>query len=383
MMFVSRLQDGERMSELCREYGISRKTGYKLLSRYQDEGPAGLYDQSRARHTVSHRVPKDVEQLLVGLRQGHPTWGARKLYAWLHEHMPEVHIPAIGTISRVLRRQGLIEPRKRRCKSVLPYGAKLRRTTRPNELWSIDFKGQFRLGDGRLCYPLTVTDHYSRFLLGCEALESTRGKPAKDALKQVFREFGLPHAMRSDNGPPFASNSIAGLSEMSVWWLKLGIVPERIEPGHPEQNGRHERMHLTLKQETTRPAGHNLLQQQERFDKFLRLFNTERPHEALADRPPATAYTPSERPFPKHEPEPSYPLHDRTMRLNRNGALSFGSPYTVYSIGRALANEPVGLREVEDGYWLVSFASLDLGYIDLQLRKFHAMDHFQLQTLAS
>lgn len=384
MVFISRLQDGERMSELCREFGISRKTGYKLLARFTDHGPAGLYDQSRARHTVRHRVSAELEALLVEARDKHPSWGARKLHAWLRTHVPGLHVPAIGTISRVLKRRGLIEPRKRRrAQSVLPYGPKTRRSSEANELWGIDFKGQFRLGNGRLCYPLTVTDHYSRFLLGCEALESTQGKPAKEALKQVFREYGLPVAIRSDNGPPFASNSIAGLSELSVWWLKLGIVPERIEPGHPEQNGRHERMHLTLKQETTRPPGQNLLQQQERFERFARIYNEERPHEALGDQPPATAYTPSTRSLPKNDPEPTYPLHDLTRQLDRAGRLSFGSPRRAYAIGRVLALEPVGLREVEDGRWLVTFADLDLGHIDLRERKFESMESFDLSPLAS
>jgi len=266
---------------------------------------------------------------------------------------------------------------------VLPYGAKLRQSAAANELWCIDFKGQFRLGNGALCYPLTVTDHYSRFLLGCEALDSTQGTPAKEALKQVFREYGMPQAIRSDNGPPFASNSIAGLSVLSVWWLKLGIRPERIQPGHPEQNGRHERMHLTLKQETTRPPGRNLLQQQERFDEFVQTYNVERPHEALGDRPPATLYASSERSLPKDDPEPTYPLHDLIQRLNPSGTISFGSPRQSYRIGRALANELVGLREVEDGRWLVSFADLDLGYIDLRERRFEPMEVFDLNPLAS
>lgn len=383
-MFVSRLQDGERMSELCREFGISRKTGYKLLSRFNEHGPNGLYDRSKARHTVRHRVPAELEELLVELRNKHPSWGARKLHVWLREHNPGLHLPAIGTLSRVLKRRGLIEPRRRRRHhSVLPYGAKLRASSAPNELWCIDFKGQFRLGNGRLCYPLTVTDHYSRFLLGCEALESTQGKPAKDALKQVFREYGMPNAMRSDNGPPFASQSIAGLSALSVWWLKLGIAPERIEPGHPEQNGRHERMHLTLKQETTRPPGKNMLQQQERFDVFARIYNQERPHEALRDKTPAAAYAPSVRQLPKDEPEPTYPLHDVTRRINSSGCICFGSPVHVYSIGRALVHEPVGLREIEDGIWLVTFAALDLGYLDTRKRKFEPMESFDLNPLAS
>jgi transposase InsO family protein len=379
MFFVSRLEDGERMSELCREFGISRKTGYKLLARFNEHGPTGLYDQSRARHTVRHRVSKQLEEILVETRHEHPTWGARKLHAWLRTHVPGLHLPAIGTISRLLKRQGLIKSQKRRTKHcVLPYGAKIRQSSRANELWCIDFKGQFRLGNGRLCYPLTVTDHYSRFLVGCEALESTQGKPAKEALKQVFREYGIPNAMRSDNGAPFASNSIAGLSALSVWWLKLGIVPERIQPGHPEQNGRHERMHLTLKQEATRPPGQNLLQQQERFDRWARIYNDERPHEALEDKPPATLYVPSKRALPKHDPEPGYPLHDLTKRVNKSGGISFGSPFYVYSIGRALADELVGLREVEDGRWLVTFSRLDLGYIDLHERKFELMESFDL-----
>ena len=383
MMFVSRVRNGERVSELCREYGISRKTGYKLLERYKNSGLAGLEDKSRARLTVRHRTSTEMEELLIEARRSHPTWGARKLFAWLSQRRPELRVPAISTISRVLRRHDLVQPKRQRRGGVLPYGAKLRNTKGPNELWCIDFKGQFRMGNGQLCYPLTVTDHYSRYLLGCEALESTKGIPAKQALKRVFEEYGLPTAIRSDNGVPFATQSIAGLSELSVWWLKLGILPERIEPGHPEQNGRHERMHLTLKRETTRPARTNLLQQQETFDEFMHVYNLERPHEALDDLPPATAYTASSRRLPKHDPEPDYPLHDRTLRVSRSGSVSFGSPRRGYVLGRVLANELVGFREVEDGLWLVTFANLDLGHINLKTRQFDPMEDFFLEHLAS
>lgn len=383
MLFVSRVKSGERVSELCREFGISRKTAYKLLARVEEEGVAGLYERSRAPHHVRHAIAGELETMLLELKERYPSWGARKLHGWLGEFRPELSRPAISTISRLLKRRGLVQERKRRRRSVLPYGASLRQTTAPNELWCIDFKGQFGLGDGQLCYPLTVSDHFSRFIVGCEALQSTRGQPAKQALREVFRQYGLPRAIRSDNGVPFATASIAGLSELSVWWLKLGILPERIEPGHPEQNGRHERMHLTLKRETTRPAGKHILQQQERFDAFVRVFNEQRPHEALADRPPNSFYRPSDRKLPSHDPEPAYPMHDRTLRVSRSGSISFGSPRKGYVLGRVLADELVGLREVDDGLWLVTFAKLDLGHIDLKQRVFRPMKVFDIEDMAS
>ena len=265
MRFVVRREAGERMTDLCAEFGISRKTGYKLWSRYQEFGPEGLYDVSRRPRRTPNQTPKDIQQLILALKQRRPSWGAKKLKVVLEQKHPGVKFPALSTINQLLARHGLVKRRKRRRKATY-YQGELRQTSAPNEVWGADFKGEFRLGNRRYCYPLTVTDHFSRYLLGCEGLENTKGQPAKAVFEMIFREFGLPDAIRTDNGAPFASTGLAGLTRLSAWWIRLGISLERIEPGHPEQNGRHERMHLTLKQETTRPAADNELQQQERFD---------------------------------------------------------------------------------------------------------------------
>ena len=243
----------------------------------------------------------------------------------------------------------------------------------PNDLWCVDFKGEFRLGNGQYCYPLTVTDHASRYLLLCEALESTREDPAITAFEHLFRERGLPVAIRSDNGVPFASpNALFGLSRLAVWWLRLGIGIERIRPGRPQQNGRHERMHLTLKKETTRPPGMNSLQQQARFDAFVREFNTERPHEALDMRRRPMATAPSVKTY-GGLPELDYPLHDRAYLVTACGRVCMHRK--KINISTVLAGQKVGLKEVDDGIWLVSFMHYDLGYIDLEQKTLQPLDN--------
>jgi transposase InsO family protein len=284
----------------------------------------------------------------------------------------DIKIPAISTIHAVLDRNGLVRhqgrPRRRAQGTPLCEGAA------PNDLWCVDFKGEFRLGNGQYCYPLTVTDHASRYLLLCEALESTREDPALAAFAHLFRERGLPEAIRSDNGVPFASpNALFGLSRLSVWWLRLGIQIERIKPGRPQQNGRHERMHLTLKKETTRPPGMNALQQQAHFDAFIREFNTERPHEALDMRCPAELYTPSPRPHDGGLPELDYPLHDRAYLVTACGRVCMHR--NKINISTVLAGQKVGLKEVDDGIWLVSFMHYDLGHIDLEQKTLQPLDN--------
>jgi hypothetical protein len=252
-------------------------------------------------------------------------------------------------------------------------GTELSAGVAPNELWCVDFKGEFRLGNGQYCYPLTVTDHASRYLLMCEALESTREDTAVTAFEQLFLERGLPAAIRSDNGVPFASpNALFNLSKLSVWWLRLGIAIERIKPGHPQQNGRHERMHLTLKQEATRPPGSNSLQQQARFDAFVREFNTERPHEALAMKTPAQIYPPSQRPY-TGLPDVSYPLHDREVIVTACGRICMYRKRI--NLSHVLAGQRVGIKEVDDGIWIVSFMHYDLGYIDLEQKTLQPLDN--------
>ena len=297
LRFVARLLDGEAMTDVCREFGISRKTGYKIFDRYREHGLEALTDRSRRPIRYANQLPGQIEGLIVSLKRDKPHWGARKIRELLVRRLAgDVRVPARSTIHAVLDRHGLVKrigrPRQRATGTPLSAGAKT------NDLWCADFKGEFKLGNGRYCYPLTVTDHASRFLLLCEALESTREDLALTAFERLFAERGLPLAIRSDNGVPFASpNALFNLSKLSVWWLRLGIAIERIKPGQPQQNGRHERMHLTLKKEATRPPGMNSLQQQARFDAFVYEFNAERPHEALAMKCPAEVYAASTRPI--------------------------------------------------------------------------------------
>jgi transposase InsO family protein len=373
MTFISRLKAGERMADLCREYGISRKTGYKLAERFDRLGPIGLYDASRKPQRLARKKPEAVRRHFIEARAAHPTWGSRKLRAWIEKERPGVPLPAASTIHDWLEVAGLVKPRRRRS-ATSPYAGRLGTSDGPNDIWCIDYKGQFRLGNGRYCYPLTVTDHFSRSLLACEGFEAIEGKTVRAVLEEAFAVNGLPQKIRSDNGSPFASRGLFGLSQLSVWWLKLGIVPERIEPGHPEQNGRHERMHRTLKAETTRPAGATLLQQQERFDAFRDEFNRARPHEALGMKPPSSVYQPSARRL-SAVGELEYPFHDEVVRVGNGGhARVLTARRGNVFLSEALAGERVGIRELSDGRLLVTYASLDLGVVDPQTRKFMRAD---------
>lgn len=350
------------MTELCREFGISRKTGHKIVARYRACGVEALADRPRTPGRVANRLAPVIERMIVDLRREKPHWGARKLRELLARRMGDVGpVPARNTIHAVLDRHGLVEHARQRPRVT---GTPLSDGAAPNDLWCVDFKGEFLLGDRRYCYPLTVTDHASRYLLLCEALSSTREDPTIAAFHHLFQKHGLPRAIRSDNGVPFAtSNGLYNLSRLSVAWLRLGIRIERITPGRPQQNGRHERMHLTLKRETTRPAGQNSLQQQDRFDAFITEFNTERPHEALDMATPASRYSPSRRPF-TGLPELSYPLHDREVIVGNSGQIRLNKANVA--ISNVLTGQKLGLRETEDGIWLVSFMHYDLGYIDLE-----------------
>jgi transposase InsO family protein len=371
MKFVARVRSGERMTALCREFGISRKTGYKLAQRFEQYSAVGLLDQRRVPERIPHRTSVEVAEMLVQMRERHPTWGPKKLRArFLTEH-PAVAAPAASTIGALLKKRGLVAPRRRRHYPLVDYSP-LCHAQAPNDVWCVDFKGQFRLGNGNYCYPLTITDAYSRMLRTCEGLENTRGDGARRAFEDSFRRWGLPRAIRSDNGTPFASQGLAGLSRLSVWWLRLGIGLERIEPASPQQNGRHERMHRTLKAEATRPAGANMLQQQERFDHFQDLYNKVRPHEALGQRPPAELYQAAAKRFPNRLSEPQYPLHDLVLKVHPAGHLYLpGSGQKTGNIflSESLAGEHVGLRELDDEQWLVSFLHLDLAVLDLRARK--------------
>jgi transposase InsO family protein len=372
MRFVIRLKDGESMASLCREFGISRKTGYKIVERYEECGLEGLTDRARRPHRYANSLPQPLEAAIVTAKREKPNWGARKIREPLLRRLPHaVKVPACSTIHAILDRHGLVaRPKRLRTPA---EGTPLSSGLRPNDLWCTDYKGEFQLGDKRYCYPLTVTDHASRYLLLCEAMASNAEQFAFTAFERLFKERGLPQAIRSDNGVPFASpNGLFNLSKLSVWWLRLGISIERIRPGHPQQNGRHERMHLTLKQEATRPAGANLLQQQAKFDAFVDEFNTERPHEALAMKCPAEVYTASANPY-RGIAEPHYPFHDKTVVVTNCGRLCLYRKKINLSV--CLAGQAVGVKEVEDGIWLVSFMHYDLGYVDLEEKTLQPLDN--------
>ena len=372
LRFVARLLEGEPMTEVCRAFGISRKTGYKLLERYRQEGAVALADRSRRPVRYANQLPSQVESLIVACKREKPHWGARKIRELLVRRLAgDTRIPAISTIHATLDRHGLVKRMGR--KRQRAQGTPLSAGENPNELWCADFKGEFKLGDGRYCYPLTVTDHASRFLLACEAFEATRELPVIAAFERIFQERGLPHAIRTDNGLPFASpNGLFNLSKLSVWWLRLGISIERIKPGHPQQNGRHERMHLTLKQHTARPPASNAIQQQERFDAFIDEFNRERPHQALAMKCPADVYAASPKPY-AGLPSLQYPLHDRDLLVTACGRICMHKK--KINLSTVLAGQRVGLKEVDDAIWLVSFITYDLGYIDLEQRTLQPLDN--------
>ena len=372
LRFVARLLDGEGMSDVCREFGISRKTGYKIFNRYRDHGLEALTDRSRRPVRYANQLPEPVERLIVATKRDKPHWGARKIRELIVRRLAgDVRIPAKSTVHAVLDRHGLVK--RARARRNRAEGTPLSLAAAPNDLWCTDFKGEFKLGNGRYCYPLTVTDQASRYLLACEALESTRENPVIAAFQRLFAERGLPLAMRSDNGLPFASpNGLYNLSRLSVWWLRLGLRLERIKPGQPQQNGRHERMHLTLKTETTRPAGANSLQQQARFDDFISEFNAERPHEALDMRCPAEVYTPSHRPY-TGLPEVAYPFHDRDVLVTACGRICMHRKKV--NISTVMAGQKLGIKEVDEAIWLVSFMHYDLGYIDLEQKALQTIDN--------
>jgi transposase InsO family protein len=372
LRFIARLLEGEAMTDLCIEFGISRKTGYKIYDRYKESGAEALSDRSRRPWRYANRLPLQLEAQIVGLRRSKPHWGARKIRELLVRRLAgEIKVPARSTIHAVLDRNGLVKRMGRRRNKA--EGTALSAGASPNDLWCADFKGEFTLGNKRYCYPLTVSDHASRYLLMCEALESTREDTAFEAFEQLFRERGLPAAIRSDNGVPFASpNALFNLSKLAVWWLRLGIKIERIKPGNPQQNGRHERMHRTLKQETTRPPGMNALQQQARFDDFLHEFNCERPHEAIAMKFPAELYQPSPRAYAGLG-ELEYPFHDRAVIVTACGRICmYGKKINLSGV---LAGQKLGIKEVDEGIWLVSFMHYDLGYIDLEQKTLQPLDN--------
>ncbi len=358
--FIARILDGESMAGVCRDFNVSRKTGYKILSRYKDVGLHGLSDRSRRPYRQANQLPVQIETLIVRFKREQPNWGAPKIRERLRRLYPDIHTPAISTVHAVLDRHGLVKARRRRRNKAT--GTPLSASDQPNDLWCADYKGEFMLADRRYCYPLTITDFASRYLIACEALHTTKETYAFSVFQRVFEEFGLPRAIRTDNGVPFASpNALFNLSKLSVWWLRLGIGIERIKPGNPQQNGRHERMHLTLKLETTKPAAGSFLQQQAKFDDFIDCFNNERPHQALGMQSPAHRYQPSPRPY-KGLPDISYPFHDKEVTVTSCGRICFRT--RKINLSQVFAGQTIGIKQTDDRIWLVSFMDYDLGYFD-------------------
>jgi len=356
------------MTELAADYGITPKTAYKWLARYQAEGVRGLQDRSRRPHHSPLATEPDLIAALVALRRRHPQWGAKKLLTIAARQDPTAAWPTRSTVGDHLKARGLITPRGRRAPTA-SIPAPLAPVTEANGTWTTDFKGAFRTGDGTYCHPFTLRDGFSRYALRCDALAGYTHDATRRRFERAFAEYGLPRRIRSDNGTPFAGVGVAGLSRLAVWWIRLGIVPERIAPGHPEQNGSHEQFHAVLKAATARPPAATRRSQQRRFDRFLVEYNHERPHEALDNRTPATLYCPSPRPLPRRLPPLAYPGHFEVRRVYGNGCLSWRGE--ILFLSDAFIGEDVGFEEVDDGLWTVRFASVVIARYDERHRCFH------------
>lgn len=367
MRFVAAVTEGSySFAELCRQFEISRKCGYSIWNRYQKEGVFGLQPRSSAAHTHPNAMDQRMVELLFDVKRRYPLFSPGKVRDWLRLHMPEEVLPARSTVSELFKRHGLIQPRKRARRAVA-QGTPLSHATLPNAVWSVDFKGQFRLGDGRWCYPLTLSDNASRYLLLCQGMHRPLGEPVRKQLDRAFRHYGLPDAIRSDNGPPFASSvSLGGLSRLAVWWLKLGIRVERIAPGHPEQNARHERMHRTLKTDMGAPR-QSLRAQPRRFDEFLSVFNEQRPHDSLGGVPPSYRYVHSLRSYSGRIREPQYPEGFAVRRVRSNGEIKWRGH--LLFVSEALVGEPVALAPLDEERWQLYFCSMPLGVVNMRSTK--------------
>jgi putative transposase len=346
------------ITELCESYRISRKTGYKWIERYLNEGPAGLCERSRRPGSSPNETPPEVVQAIIEARQRHPSWGGKKLLTILRKKHPRWPWPHRATVCDILKRNGLVA-KKRRRRAIGHPGKPDNNIAAPNDVWCADYKGQFKTGNGAYCYPLTVTDAHSRYLLGCQSLLNTSVAGAKPVFTRLFKEFGLPKRIRTDNGVPFATNTLGRLSQLSAWWVRLGILPQLIEPGKPQQNGRHERMHRTLKAETTRPPSANHIAQQRRFNRFRAEFNEQRPHEALDLQTPASIYAASPREMPSKLPPLEYPDRFELRYVSGNGGIRWNCAWV--NVSHVCMGEYVGLEEIDNGVWNVYFGPVKLG----------------------
>jgi putative transposase len=359
---ISNYLSGEyTITELSRIHEVSRKTLYKWIERYEADQDAGLQERSRRPLAMPRATPPELVAEILASKSCHEHWGSRKLLAWLRSHQPGKRWPAASTTSEILKRHGLVHSRRKRHHTP-PYSQPFLKSNQPNEVWCADFKGQFRLGAGDICYPLTLTDSYSRYLLGCWGLEHTAYLTTRPYFELAFREHGLPSAIRTDNGVPFASVGLGGLSSLAVWFIKLGICPERIEKGHPEQNGRHERMHRTLKSEAISPPRRNMKEQQRVFDRFRALYNDDRPHEALGQRTPASIYRSSALEYPAKLPEAEYPENFSVRQVKRGGGFKWRNQELYLS--QALSGELIGLKEIDTGLRKIYFSFYPVGILD-------------------
>lgn len=367
LMFIADYLKREySVAELCRRYQISRKTGHKLINRFSAEGEAAIHEKSRARHTHPNGTPEPIVEQLLAMKHRYPHFGPATIHAKLHIEHSDCAWPAISTIADIFKRHGLVKPRKLR-KKVPAHTHPFIDCNQPNKVWSIDFKGHFKLQNDQYCYPLTITDNYSRFLLSCHGVARPTAKATKQIIERAFQEYGLPDAIKTDNGQPFAGLGLCGLTSLSIWWLKLGIWPERIDAGHPEQNGRHERMHRTLKAYTTRPPQACMKTQQQAFNEFIQIYNFERPHQGVNNQYPSQVYTPSVRSYPHILPEVTYPDAFEIRQVRSNGEIKWCGKQ--YFLSELLYREPIGLEPIDDGRAIVYFTKLKLGILDARLNK--------------
>jgi len=371
--FISAFLDNKESTfeELCGRFNISCKTGYKYLNRYKKEGVDGLKERSRAPHTQANRMPSFMEESILKVKYAHPTWGSKKIRNWLIQENKVHQWPAKSTIDDLLKRNKLVRPAKRK-RRIVPYTEPFILCSNSNDSWSIDYKGQFALGNKETCYPLTITDNFSRYLLAVEGAPRISGVTVKKVLTHLFLEFGLPLAIRSDNGAPFAGNGLAGLSQLAVWLIKMGIVPERIRKGHPEENGRHERMHLTLKKETAAPPMWDQAQQQQCFDTFKKIFNEQRPHEGIQFNRPAWLYKASPRNFPSKIGAVEYSsAYEKTRKIRTNGTMKWRGKEIF--ISETLSGENIGMKPYSEDAWLLQFSFMPLGIFNEKTLKINKL----------
>jgi transposase InsO family protein len=368
LQFLSSYQKEEMsVSELCREFGVSRPTGYRWINRYKESGPEGLLNRSSKPHSCSHQTPEGIENAILALRGKYPSWGARKLKARLEQLDSSVEWPVASTFGNILQRAGLTSP-KRKKRRTTPYSEPFSEVTAPNQLWCMDFKGYFSTGDGTRCDPFTITDAHSRYLIRCQIVSRMDLSQVRAVCEAAMREYGMPSRIRTDNGAPFAGTGLLGLSKLSLIWMKMGIIHERIQPGRPQQNGRHERMHRTLKEETTRPAALTLRLQQKKFNRFRQVFNYERPHEGLNNATPGSIYQPSSMTLPRSLIEYVYPKGFELRRVNNSGDISWHKGRVF--ISEVFRFENLGFEEVDEDFYKVYFRDVEIGEFDAEALRF-------------